>query len=93
MKVAFQGERGAYSEEAAIEYFGENITLIPCYSFSEVFDKVFKREVDHGIIPVENSYAGSIAENYDLLLKYKVNIIGEKILRIKHNLIAHTGIS
>ncbi|WEU40393.1 MAG: prephenate dehydratase [Candidatus Odinarchaeum yellowstonii] len=90
--VAFQGERGAYSEEAALEYFGREISLQPCYSFQEVFERVVERKVDYGVIPIENSYTGSIVDSYDLLLNYNVNIIGEKILKIKHNLIANKGV-
>jgi chorismate mutase/prephenate dehydratase len=92
MKVAFQGERGAFSEESALSYFKNKIELVPCYSFEKVFEKVLSREVDYGIVPVENSYSGSVNDTFDLLLKYDVNIIGEKILRIKHNLIAHKNV-
>ncbi|MEM2109317.1 MAG: prephenate dehydratase [Candidatus Odinarchaeota archaeon] len=93
LSVAFQGERGAYSEEAALEYFGKKISLKPCYSFQEVFENVINTSVDYGVVPVENSYAGSIVDTYDLLLNYTVNIVGEKILRIKHNLIANKGVT
>ena len=92
LSVAFQGERGAYSEEAALEYFGREISLKPCYSFQEVFENVINTSVDYGVVPVENSYAGSIVDTYDLLLNYNVNIVGEKILRIKHNLIANKSV-
>ncbi len=93
IQVAFQGEKGAYSEEAALQYFGENIAFKPCYSFQEVFEYVTDRKVEYGIVPVENSYTGSIVDTFDLLLNYNVNIVGEKILRIKHNLIANKGVS
>ncbi|MBA7485493.1 Bifunctional chorismate mutase/prephenate dehydratase [subsurface metagenome] len=68
-KVAFQGELGAYSELATYEYFGRDVTVVPRPSFREVFDSVADGDADHGIIPIENSLAGSIHENYDLLLE------------------------
>ncbi len=93
VQIAFQGERGAYSEEAALEYFGGAISFKPCYSFQEVFEQVAGKQVDYGVVPVENSYTGSIVDTFDLLLNFNVNIVGEKILRIKHNLIVNKGVS
>jgi prephenate dehydratase len=87
-RVAFQGERGAYSELAAREFFGEKMPLVPCPSFEHVFRTVEKHQVRYGVVPIENSLAGSIHQNYDLLLKYHLQIIGEKSLRVSHNLIA-----
>jgi len=87
-KVAFQGERGAYSELAARQFFGEEIPLVPCPSFEHVFRAVEKGQARCGVVPIENSLAGSIHQNYDLLLKYHLQIIGEKSLRVSHNLIA-----
>lgn len=92
VSVAFQGERGAFSEEAAILYFKDRLELKPCYSFSEVFERVLTGDVDYGIVPVENSYAGSIVDTFDLLLQYDVNIVGEKVLRIRHNLIVNVNV-
>ncbi|MHA1238090.1 MAG: prephenate dehydratase [Candidatus Odinarchaeia archaeon] len=89
MKVSFQGEKGAFSELAALKYFGENITVLPKRTFMDVFESLVNEESDYGILPVENSYAGSIYEVFDLLLKYDVKIVGEVILRIHHCLIAH----
>lgn len=92
MKVAFQGERGAYSEAAAIEYFGEGLKPIACESFDDVFAQVENGNVTHGIVPVENSLGGSIHRNYDLLLRHHLHIIGEKIFRVRHCLIAQEGV-
>ncbi|MDQ7859589.1 MAG: prephenate dehydratase [Armatimonadota bacterium] len=90
MKVAFQGERGAYSEAAAIAHFGE-ITPVPCRTLAEVFDAVERGEVARGLVPVENSQAGSINETYDLLARRALHIVGEHNLRIEHCLLALPG--
>ena len=87
-KIAFQGERGAFSEIAAVKYFGKNISLLPSFTFNEVFEKIKKRKVDFGIVPIENSLYGSIFETYDLLLEYSLTICGELNLQIRHNLLA-----
>ena len=93
MKVAFQGERGAYSEAAAIEYFKNTIEPIPCMSFDDVFSHTESGITDFGIVPIENSLAGSIHRNYDLLLRHNLNIVGEKIFRVRHCLIANPGVA
>ncbi|MFN8007917.1 MAG: prephenate dehydratase [Terriglobia bacterium] len=87
--IAFQGERGAYSELAARRLFPRDPQLSPCQTFDLVFQKVDRGEVDFGVIPIENSLAGSIHQNYDLLLRYDLQILGELNQRIVHNLIAH----
>jgi len=89
--VAFQGEIGAYSELATYELFGPQVRVVPKETFEEVFLAVKNAEVDHGVIPIENSLAGSIHENYDLLLEHNLVITGEIKLRIKHNLIVNKG--
>ena len=91
-KIAFQGEKAAYSEEAAFQFFGKNIKTISCQTFKEVFKIVEKEKADYGIIPVENSLEGSIGQNYDLLLRFNLNVTGEFILRIRHCLIAKKGV-
>ena len=90
--VAFQGERGAFSEKAARQVFGPAGRLRPCQSFRDVFDAVTAGRARYGILPVENTLAGSIHENYDLLLEQEVSIVGECRLRIVHNLIGHPGV-
>jgi len=91
MKVAFQGRHGAYSESAAFHLLGKDAETVPTDTFEELHRMVFNCDVDYGVIPIENSTAGSIMENYDLLLKYKLPIIGELKLQIDHCLIALKG--
>ncbi|MBN2441792.1 MAG: 3-deoxy-7-phosphoheptulonate synthase [Spirochaetales bacterium] len=92
LKVSFQGERGAFSEKAIYSYFEEEVTLVPCTEFRNVFNSVLEGKSDIGVIPLENSLSGSIHQNYDLLLQFPdINIIGEKKIRIIHNLIALPG--
>lgn len=90
MRVAFQGERGAYSEEAAAALYGE-AEVAPCATLREVFDAVASRSVDRAVVPVENSQAGSINETYDLLVSHSLFIVGELDLRIRHCLLALPG--
>jgi prephenate dehydratase len=86
MKVAFQGEPGAYSEEAGHEYLAE-AEMLPQETFDDVFASVTSGESDAGLIPIENTLAGSIHQNYDLLLRHKLFIVGEYFLRVRHCLI------
>ena len=91
-KVAFQGVRGAYSEAALKAYFREDKVPLPCRGFSDVFKTVLRGEARYGIIPVENSLAGVINENLDLLLSHPdIRIIGEQDIRIVHSLIGMPG--
>jgi prephenate dehydratase len=91
MKVAFQGEPGAYSEQAVYGYFGP-VQAQPCESFEAVFAAVTSAAVEAGLIPIENSLAGSIHQNYDLLLRHDLYIVGEYLLRVHHCLIAAPGV-
>lgn len=91
IKVAFQGERGAFSEDAAIKLFGQGIDFLPCAQLRHVFQAVLEDNVQYGVVPLENSQAGSINETYDLLLAYPLNIYAEVILRISHYLMALPG--
>lgn len=89
--VSFQGEFGAFSEKAALSFFGTACSPIPRPQFRDVFDDVNKKRSAFGIIPIENSLFGSIAQNYDLLLEYPLHIVGELKLRIHHCLLALPG--
>ncbi len=87
-KVAFQGARGAFSEEAARQLLGTDLKYIPYERFEEVFRALADGKVARAVIPIENTLAGSVHENYDHLLKFQLPIIAETRVRIIHNLIA-----
>jgi chorismate mutase/prephenate dehydratase len=91
--IAFQGELGAYSEEAAINFFGSDIRLRPYETLENVFKAVEKDEAQFGIVPVENSIEGSISKTYDLLLDSPLKVCGETELRVSHCLISNHGVS
>jgi len=93
VKVAFQGEIGAYSESAIYEFFGsEDVYPVPCKRFSDVFKCVENGETDFGVVPVENSIEGSVTQVYDLFLKHDVKVCGEIVLKVIHCLIANPGV-
>ena len=89
LKVAFQGEIGAYSEIAVYKHFTSDAQTIPCKSFSDVFKSVEAGNVDYGVVPVENSIEGSVNQVYDLFLEYDLEVCGEIILKIEHCLLAN----
>jgi prephenate dehydratase len=90
-RVAFQGEPGAFSGEAARGLLGHAVELIPCETFEKMFAAVESGSSDYCLAPIENSLFGSVYQNYDLLLKHNLRIVGETSLRIVHNLIAAPG--
>ena len=91
-RVAFQGERGAYSEKAVRELLGPNVQPVGKDSFEDAFQAVASHEVDYALLPIENSLGGSIHKNYDLLLRYdNVYIIAEHTLRVRHSLLGLPG--
>lgn len=92
IRVAFQGEPGAYSELAATTFFGAETTSVPLPAFRAVFAALAEGEADAAVIPIENALAGSIHENYDWLLQYKLPITGELILPIRHCLLVLPGV-
>lgn len=89
ISIAFQGERGAYSEIAAEKFFNCNIKFIPCKDLEDVFKIVEDSYVDYGIIPVENSIEGSVTRSYDLMRESNLKITGEIVIRISHCLISY----
>ena len=90
MRVAFQGETGAYSESAVAALY-PTATALPLLSMEDVFDSVVEGRVKRGIIPIENSLFGSVHINYDLLLANEVRVVAEVQVRIRHHLVAVHG--
>ncbi|HEX9934563.1 MAG TPA: prephenate dehydratase, partial [bacterium] len=91
-KIAFQGEKGAFSEDAATRHFGTGIIPLPCLTFKEVFRAVASAQCAYGVIPIENSQTGSIHQNVDLLLEFNLHVVGEIVLKIHHCLLALRGV-
>jgi len=91
--VAFQGELGAYSEEAAVRFFGDGAQVKPYGSLEDVFRAVEQGEVSYGIAPIENSLEGSISKTYDLLLDSEIKVCGETELKVSHCLIVNPGVT
>lgn len=92
MRIAFQGEPGAYSEAAALKYWPD-CTPLPCPAFEDVFAAVEGGGANHGILPIENSIGGTIHRNYDLLISHDLRIIGEVELPVIHNLVGLAGVA
>jgi prephenate dehydratase len=91
-RAAFQGEKGAFSQEAVRKLLGERTEVLPCQRFEEVFLRLKEKKVSAAVIPIENTLAGSVHENYDHLLTFDFEIVGETHVRINHNLIAAPGV-
>lgn len=92
LRIAFQGEKGAYSEAAAIHFFKNGVHTIPYSTFYEVLESTEQGRSDYAILPVENSLEGSVGESYDLLLTTKLNVVNEVYHRINHCLIGFDGL-
>jgi prephenate dehydratase len=91
LRVSFQGERGAFSEEAVFVLLGKSAEPCPCPTFESAFAALEKEDVDYALVPLENTLAGSIHRTYDLLLDSKFHIVGEVIIPVVHNLIGCPG--
>src|SRR5882762_3065051 len=91
MRVAFQGEPGAFSEAAAIQLLGSAITTVPRATFDAAFRAIDEHAADAFLAPVENTLAGSVVRVYDLLLGSRLTIVAETILPIEHHLIGVPG--
>ena len=92
MKIAIQGEPGSFSHEAAMKLVPDG-EIVPCSLSADVFAALVSGEAEAAVIPIENSLAGSVAEHFDLLLTQDVRVVGETLLRIRHNLIGLTGVT
>lgn len=89
--VAFQGEPGSYSEKATRDHFGPDVATMPCRSFSGIFAAIHENRATYGMLPVENSLAGTVVPAYDLLIDHDLRVQGEIIVRIEHCLMAPAG--
>ncbi len=92
MNIAFQGIKGAFSEAATYKHFGEQIETIGYPNIEDVFEAVVNGQVKYGIIPVENSIAGSVSRAYDFFLEKPVYAVAEVYLPIRHYLMGHPGV-
>ncbi len=90
-RVAFQGERGAFSEQAAVALLGERIQVVPRPTFEALYASIADGLADYALAPIENSLAGSVHRSYDLLLESSLTIVDEAILPIHHHLIGCPG--
>ncbi|MGD0499688.1 MAG: prephenate dehydratase [Bryobacteraceae bacterium] len=93
LPVAFQGERGAFSEEAARKLLGAGARVLPCPRFEDMFRALQEGRAEGAVVPIENTLAGSVHENYDHLLHFEFPIVAETSVRIVHNLIAPKNVS
>jgi hypothetical protein len=92
MRVAYQGEPGAYSEKSTRELLGDKVTAIGRPDFESCFRAVASMEVDYACLPIENSLGGSIHENYDLMLRYDLTICAEHEFRVQHCVLTKPGV-
>jgi prephenate dehydratase len=89
--VAFQGEHGAYSEEAIHNHFGPETITLPCESFEDIFSAMQRGEATRGMLPVENALAGTVTQAYELLSERDFRVQAEYILPVRHHLLAVDG--
>ena len=91
VRVAFQGERGAFSEEAAVKLLGADVSLVPLPTFDAAFGAIAQGTADYILAPIENSLAGPVQRSLDLLVESELTIVGEVIIHVQHNLIGPPG--
>ena len=91
-RVAIQGIKASFHEEAAYKFFGKNIETVECNSFKETCDKLEKNDADFVVMAIENSIAGSILPNYSLLQKSNLRVVGEIYLQIRQNLLVNQDV-
>lgn len=90
-KVVYQGEPGAYSEMAALKFFGKDAETKGLYQFEDTFKALKSGEADYAVLPIENSSTGAIRQVYDLLIQYECYMVGETTVSIQHNLMGLPG--
>ena len=93
LRVVIQGEKGAFSHQAALQALGPDVEVLPRPAFDDLFTSVMEGQADRALVPIENSLAGSIHENYDRLRARPLHIVAETQLRIRHGLIGRPGSS
>lgn len=91
LKIAIQGVKGSNHHQVATDFFGDNVDLLECNSFDAVIDSLILGSADKGIMAIENSIAGSIIPNYNLVYHNNIHVIGEHYLNIHHNLMVMKG--
>ncbi|MDD2381314.1 MAG: prephenate dehydratase domain-containing protein, partial [Mariniphaga sp.] len=91
-RIAVQGIIGSFHEEAALRYFNEKVKIVECKSFTSVCELIDADRVDFAVMAIENSIAGSLLKNYQLIRDYHLRIIGEIYLHIQMNLMAIQGV-
>jgi|LSQX01.3.fsa_nt_gb prephenate dehydratase len=91
-RVALQGELGSFSHRAVLRLFGSRVEPVHCASFDEAFGAVRKKRAELAVVPIENTLAGSIHKNYDLLARHSLEIVAETSIRVEHSLIVHPGV-
>lgn len=92
-RVLYQGEPGAYADEAAALFFGEELPRQKVRTWEEIFVALKEGRADYGVVPIENSSTGSINQVYDLLARYGAHIVGEQLVKVDHCLMAPKGAS
>ena len=91
-RVAIQGIKASFHQEAAVKFFGEDIELVECTSFKQTFEALNRKEADYVVMAIENSIAGSLLPNYSLMMNYNFPVVGEVSLRIQLHLLAYPGV-
>mgnify|MGYP000309155189 CR=1 FL=1 len=91
MSIAIQGIKGSFHHLVANEYFGESTSIAECMSFDTLVNKVVNGDCTYGVMAIENSIAGAILPNYNLIDEANLNVVGEYFLRVEHNLMALKG--
>jgi prephenate dehydratase len=91
MIIAFQGEHGAYSEQAIRQHFGQEAETLPCRSFREIFQSIQNGRATQGMLAIENSLHGTVTPAYDLLVDHDLHVQAEVIVRVEHCLMAPPG--
>ncbi len=91
IRVVFQGVEGAYSHAAMCRFFGENVNSFHVSKFREAMEAIANGEADYAVLPIENSSAGIVTDNYDLLVDFENYIVGEQVIRCEHVLMGLPG--